>query len=182
MTPSPSIIAVACDDIHRFAKRPAAAITLLAGLGVAGDAHAGVTVKHRSRVARDPSQPNLRQLHLMHAELFEELAGQGFAVAPAELGENVTTRGIDLLALPRGTRLHLGAEAVAEVTGLRNPCHQIDRWQPGLMAALLGRDATGGLVRKAGVMAVVLAGGEVRPGDAIRVVLPTGRRERLGPV
>lgn len=176
------VIAVAADGAHRFAKRPAPAITLLAGLGVAGDAHAGVTVKHRSRVARDPSQPNLRQLHLIHAELFDELAGQGFAVAPAELGENVTTRGIDLLALPRGTRLHLGAEAVAEVTGLRNPCHQIDRWQPGLMAALLGRDATGGLIRKAGIMAVVLAGGEVRPGDAIRIVLPTGAGEPLGPV
>jgi len=177
-----AVIAVAADGAHRFAKQPAPAITLLAGLGVAGDAHAGVTVKHRSRVARDPSQPNLRQLHLIHAELFEELAGQGFAVAPAELGENVTTRGIDLLALPRGTRLHLGASAIAEVTGLRNPCHQIDRWQPGLMAALLGRDAAGGLIRKAGVMAVVLAGGQVRPGDAIRIVLPPGEREPLGPV
>jgi MOSC domain-containing protein YiiM len=158
------------------------AITLLAGLGVQGDAHAGVTVKHRSRVARNPAQPNLRQLHLIHAELFDELAGQGFAVAPAELGENVTTRGIDLLALPRGTRLHLGESAIVEVTGLRNPCHQIDDWQPGLMAALLGRDAAGGLVRKSGVMAVVLAGGVLRPGDPILSVLPPAPHEALAPV
>ncbi len=176
------VIAVAADGAHRFAKQPMPAITLLAGLGVQGDAHAGVTVKHRSRVARNPAQPNLRQLHLIHAELFDELAGQGFAVAPAELGENVTTRGIDLLALPRGTRLHLGESAIVEVTGLRNPCHQIDDWQPGLMAALLGRDAAGGLVRKSGVMAVVLAGGVLRPGDPIRSVLPPAPHEALAPV
>jgi MOSC domain-containing protein YiiM len=176
------VIAVAADGAHRFAKQAMPAITLLAGLGVQGDAHAGVTVKHRSRVARNPAQPNLRQLHLIHAELFDELAGQGFAVAPAELGENVTTRGIDLLALPRGTRLHLGESAIVEVTGLRNPCHQIDDWQPGLMAALLGRDAAGGLVRKSGVMAVVLAGGVLRPGDPIRSVLPPAPHEALAPV
>jgi MOSC domain-containing protein YiiM len=176
------VIAVAADGAHRFAKQAMPTITLLAGLGVQGDAHAGVTVKHRSRVARNPAQPNLRQLHLIHAELFDELAGQGFAVAPAELGENVTTRGIDLLALPRGTRLHLGESAIVEVTGLRNPCHQIDDWQPGLMAALLGRDAAGGLVRKSGVMAVVLAGGVLRPGDPIRSVLPPAPHEALAPV
>jgi MOSC domain-containing protein YiiM len=176
------VIAVAADGAHRFAKQAMPAITLLAGLGVQGDAHAGVTVKHRSRVARNPAQPNLRQLHLIHAELFDELAGQGFAVAPAELGENVTTRGIDLLALPRGTRLHLGESAIVEVTGLRNPCHQIDDWQPGLMAALLGRDAAGGLVRKSGVMAVVLAGGVLRPGDPILSVLPPAPHEALAPV
>jgi MOSC domain-containing protein YiiM len=176
------VMAVALDGAHRFSKAPASGITLVEGLGVAGDAHAGVTVKHRSRVARDPSQPNLRQVHLLQAELFEEVAASGFHVAAAEMGENVTTRGIDLLALPAGTRLRLGPAAVVEVTGLRNPCAQIERWQPGLLAAVLGRDPAGGLVRKAGVMAVVLTGGEVRPGDAITAELPPRPHRRLEPV
>lgn len=167
---------------HTMAKASRDAIRLVAGLGVEGDAHAGVTVKHRSRVARDPSQPNLRQVHLIHAELHDELRARGFAVAPGQMGENVTTRGLDLLALATGTRLHLGERAVIEVTGLRNPCAQLDGVQPGLMAAVLDRDADGTLVRKAGVMAVVIAGGEVRTGDAIRVVEPAGTAEPLRPV
>lgn len=166
------VVAVNRSPAHAFAKSGEAAIRLLAGLGVEGDAHAGVTVKHRSRVAVDPSQPNLRQVHLLHAELFEELAGRGFSVAAGEIGENVTTRGLDLLGLPTGARLHLGASALVEVMGLRNPCRQLDAFQPGLMAAVLGRDAAGRIVRKAGIMGIVLAGGQVRPGDAIRVELP----------
>ena len=166
------IVAVCLSAGHAFSKAPQRSVRLVAGLGVDGDAHAGTTVKHRSRVARDPAQPNLRQVHLIHAELHDELAAAGFAVAPGDMGENVTTRGIDLLALPVGARLHLGASAVVELTGLRNPCSQIDRFQPGLLAAVLGRDEQGGVVRKAGVMAVVRAGGEVRAGDAIRVELP----------
>ena len=157
---------------HTFGKPNVAGIRLLAGLGVEGDAHMGVTVKHRSRVARDPTEPNLRQVHLIHAELHDELAERGFRVGAGELGENVTTRGIDLLALPTGTRLHLGDDAVVEVTGLRNPCRQLDAFRPGLKAAVLDRDEHGVLVRKAGVMAVVVAPGEVRPGDAVRVELP----------
>lgn len=166
------VVAVARDATHRFSKAPAESITLLAGLGVEGDAHLGVTVQHRSRVRADPSQPNLRQVHLIQAELFEELAAQGFRVAAGDLGENVTTAGIDLLGLPTGTRLRLGRDAVVEVTGLRNPCGQIDRFQPGLLAAVLGRDAAGGLIRKAGIMGIVLAGGTVRAGDAIGLTLP----------
>jgi MOSC domain-containing protein YiiM len=166
------VIAVARDGGHRFSKPLAEAITLLAGLGVEGDAHAGVTVQHRSRVAADPSQPNLRQVHLIQAELFAELAAQGFAVAPGALGENVTTEGIDLLGLPVGARLRLGTTALVEVTGLRNPCAQIERFRPGLLAAVLGRDSAGQLVRKAGVMGVVLEGGLVRPGDGIGLTLP----------
>ncbi|MBA3415213.1 MAG: MOSC domain-containing protein [Chloroflexia bacterium] len=158
------------------------AIRLLPGLGIEGDAHAGETVKHRSRVARDPSQPNLRQVHLIHAELHDELAAAGFSVAPGQMGENVTTRGLDLLALPTGTRLRLGAAATVEVTGLRNPCAQLEGIQPGLMAATLDRDADGNLVRKAGIMAVVLAGGEVRPGDPIRLELPAAPHRPLLPV
>ncbi|MBL6457849.1 MOSC domain-containing protein [Belnapia sp. T6] len=176
------VVAVALDGAHRFSKGLTPEITLVEGLGIAGDAHAGITVKHRSRVARDPSQPNLRQVHLLQAELFEEVAAGGFRVAPAELGENVTTSGIDLLGLPTGTRLRLGAEAVVEVTGLRNPCSQIERWQPGLLAAVLDRDADGRLVRKAGIMAVVVTGGPVRPGDAITVELPPPPHRRLEPV
>jgi hypothetical protein len=167
-----TIVAVARDEGHRFSKPILPAIRLLAGLGVEGDAHCGKTVKHRSRVAVDPTQPNLRQVHLIHAELFEELANKGFSLQPGDMGENVTTRGLDLLGLPAGTRLRLGSEALVEVTGLRNPCVQIEAFQPGLLKAVLGRDADGNLIRKAGVMAVVLQGGEVHPGDSIGITFP----------
>ncbi|WP_186419243.1 MOSC domain-containing protein [Bosea sp. CS1GBMeth4] len=166
------IIAVARDDAHRFSKPVLPAIRLLAGLGVEGDAHCGETVKHRSRVRVDPTQPNLRQVHLIHAELFDELADAGFPVGPGDMGENLTTRGIDLLGLPVGARLRLGGEALIEVTGLRNPCAQIEAFRPGLLAAVLGRGADGALIRKAGIMAIVLDGGLVRPGDAIGIALP----------
>ncbi len=166
------IVSVARDGGHRFSKPVMTSIRLLAGLGVEGDAHCGVTVKHRSRVAADPTQPNLRQLHLIQTELFDELAAKGFALRAGDLGENVLTEGLDLLALPKGARLRLGAEAVVEVTGLRNPCAQIDGFRKGLLAAVLDRAADGSLVRKAGIMAVVLEGGEIRPGDAIGVSLP----------
>jgi MOSC domain-containing protein YiiM len=163
-------------------KPSRASIRLLAGLGVEGDAHLGTTVKHRSRVARNPDQPNLRQVHLIQAELHDELRGGGFDVAPGAMGENVTTRGLDLLALPTGTLLHLGAEAVVEITGLRNPCGQLDGVAPGLMAATLDRDAEGNLVRKAGIMGIVLTSGEVRPDDAIRIELPPAPHIPLEPV
>lgn len=176
------VVAVSRSATHSFSKPNEAVIRLIAGLGVDGDAHAGATVKHRSRVARDPHQPNLRQVHLLHDELFAELRAAGFDVHPGEMGENVTTRGLDLLALPTGTRLRLGATAVVEVTGLRNPCAQLDGLAPGLMAATLDRDSQGDLVRKAGVMATVVTGGPVRPGDPIRVELPTGHRQPLSPV
>jgi MOSC domain-containing protein YiiM len=167
--------AVSCSGAYTMAKPNAAVIRLVAGLGVAGDVHAGTTVKHRSRMQRDPTAPNLRQVHLIHGELHDELRAAGFApasVAPGRMGENVTTRGIDLLGLATGTRLQLGPQAVVEVTGLRNPCAQMDGFRPGLMAAVLDRDDAGRLVRRAGVMAVVVAGGDVRAGDAIRVDLP----------
>jgi len=156
-------------------------IRLLAGLGVEGDAHMGVTVKHRSRVAKDPTAPNLRQVHLIHAELHDEIEAAGFRLAPGVMGENVTTRGVDLLGLPTGARLRLGT-ALIEVTGLRNPCAQLNKIAPGLMAATLDHDAEGNLVRKAGVMAIVLAPGEVKPGDAIAVELPPAPHHRLEPV
>jgi MOSC domain-containing protein YiiM len=167
-----AVIAVCCSPTHTFTKPTQGSIRLLAGLGVEGDAHLGETVKHRSRVARDPTQPNRRQVHLIHAELHDELRAAGFVVSAGQMGENVTTRGVDLLDLPSGTRVHLGNTAVVEVTGLRNPCVQLDRFQSGLMAAVLGRDEDGRLIRKAGVMAIVLVGGEVRPGDPIIVELP----------
>ncbi len=173
------VTAVSVSKAHDFSKQRQGAIRLLDGLGVEGDAHAGVTVQHRSRVAQDPTQPNLRQVHLIHEELFDELRGQGFAVTAGQLGENITTRGVDLPGLPTGTRLRLGAEALVELTGLRNPCGQIEAFQPGLLAAVLGRDEAGGLVRKAGVMGVVLRGGEVRPGDPLAVELPQGPHRPL---
>jgi MOSC domain-containing protein YiiM len=174
--------AVCRSATHTLSKPTRDSIRLAAGLGVEGDAHRGATVKHRSRVARDPTQPNLRQVHLLHAELHDELKAAGFTVSAGRMGENVTTRGVDLLALPTGTRLHLGATAVVEVTGLRNPCVQLNTIRPGLMAATLECGADGRLIRKAGVMAVVLTGGEVRPGDAIRVELPPPPHRPLEPV
>jgi MOSC domain-containing protein YiiM len=177
-----AVAAVARDGGHRFSKVPAEAITLLAGLGVEGDAHAGATVRHRSRVRRDPSAPNLRQVHLVAGELLDELTGRGFPVAPGAIGENVTTRGVDLLALPTGTVLRLGPDALIAVTGLRNPCVQLDRFAPGLQRAVLDRDAAGNLIRRAGVMAVVLLGGVVRPGDPIAVTPPPGPPVPLQPV
>lgn len=174
-----AVAAVASSGVHGFSKDVQPAIVLDAGLGVRGDAHQGVTVKHRSRVRQDPTQPNLRQVHLIAAELHGELAAKGFQVGPGSMGENVTTTGLDLLALPRGTLLHLGAAAVIEVTGLRNPCAQLDRHQPGLMAAVLDRAADGSLVLRAGIMGVVLHGGPVQAGDAIQVDLPPLPHEAL---
>ncbi|MDQ3637544.1 MAG: MOSC domain-containing protein [Actinomycetota bacterium] len=173
-----TVISVGRSPKHTFGKPAEEGIRLLAGLGVDGDAHMGETVKHCSRVRQDPSQPNLRQVHLIHAELHDELRAAGFDVSAGQMGENVTTRGVDLLTLPTGTRLHLG-EASVEITGLRNPCRQLDGFEPGLMQAVLDRDEKGNLVRKAGVMCVVVAGGEVRPGDEVRVELPPGPHRPL---
>ncbi|MGK5543301.1 MOSC domain-containing protein [Streptomyces sp. URMC 127] len=164
--------AVSSNSVYSFTKPNRAGITLLAGIGVEGDVHAGVTVKHRSRIAQDPAQPNLRQVHLIQEELFAELRQEGFTVAPGELGENITTSGLDLLGLPVGTLLHIGDEAIVEVTGLRNPCLQIDNFQKGLLKKVVGYDEAGHIVRKAGIMSVVKAGGRVRPGDPITVELP----------
>ena len=176
---SASVLALSRSGSHSFSKPGVASLRLVAGLGIEGDAHQGVTVKHRYRVALDPTQPNLRQVHLIHAELFDELAAKGFAIAPGELGENVTTRGIDLLALPEGARLKIGADVVVELTGLRNPCKQIEAFRPGLLAAVLGRDDAGGIVRTAGVMAIVLAGGAIREGDTIEAELPAAPHRKL---
>lgn len=164
---------------HSFSKPNAASIRLLAGLGVEGDTHLGTTVQHRSRVAQDPTQPNLRQVHLIHTELHDELRSAGFDVTAGDMGENITTRGVDLLGLPCGTRLHLGADAVVEVTGLRNPCLQLNTFQAGLMKAVLGRDEQGNVVRRAGIMGIVLTAGEVRPGDPIRAELPAPPHQPL---
>lgn len=178
----PRVIAVSKDDGHRFSKPVVDAVVLLEGLGVEGDAHAGRTVQHRSRMARDPSQPNLRQVHLIQSELFDTLVGSGHHVEPGQLGENVTTRGIDLLALPTGTLLHLGAEAVVQLTGLRNPCQQINDFDPGLLREVLGRREDGSVERRGGVMSVVVGGGTVRAGDPVLVELPEGERVALAPV
>jgi MOSC domain-containing protein YiiM len=179
---SPTVVAVSASPSHSFSKEARQSITLLAGLGVQDDAHCGVTVKHRSRVARDPSQPNLRQVHLLHEELLSELCVKGFAVKPSDLGENITTCGIDLLRLPKGTRLRIGSTAVVEVTGLRNPCLQIDRFRKGMKAAVLARAADGSLIRKSGVMGVVVVGGQVRALDEVFVELPAPPHYSLEPV
>ena len=176
------VVAVSCSGAHTMSKPAHEAIKLLAGLGVEGDAHLGTTVQHLYPMRRDPTQPNLRQVHLIHAELHEELRAAGFELAPGEMGENVTTRGIDLLGLPSGTRLHLGNAAIIEVTGLRNPCHQLNKLREGLMAATLDRDAEGNVIRKAGVMAVVIEGGTVRAGDTIGIELPATPHQPLKPV
>jgi MOSC domain-containing protein YiiM len=182
MSMAAHVFAVSRSASHTLSKGGQLAIRLIAGLGVADDAHAGVTVQHRSRVARDPGQPNLRQVHLIHSELHEELRVHGFEIAAGRMGENITTRGVDLLGLPTGARLRLGDEAVVEITGLRNPCRQLETIQPGLLAAVLGRDEHGALIRKAGVMAVVVAGGLVRPGDTVTVELLPQPHAPLQPV
>lgn len=171
--------AVHRDAEHRFSKVSTAAIELVEGRGVVGDAHSGATVQHLSRVRRDPDQPNLRQVHLIHAELLDELADKGYDVLPGLLGENITTRGVDLLDLPTGAALYLGAEAVVTVTGLRNPCWQIDACRPGVLKEVLGRDEAGEVVRRAGVMGVVTHGGLVQRDDPVRVVLPSGAHRPL---
>jgi len=176
------VLAVACDAQHRFSKQPTDAITVATGLGVVGDAHHGPTVRHRSRARADPTQPNLRQVHLLQGELLDELLGKGWTVAPSALGENITTRQVDLLGLPLGARLRIGRDVVLEVTGLRNPCAQIERFQPGLLAAVLDRAPDGALIRKTGIMSIVVAGGIVRPGDPIGVETPPPPHRPLQPV
>ncbi len=173
------VTAVSSNPTYSFSKPNRESVTLLAGLGVEGDVHAGEKVKHRFRMRRDPDQPNLRQVHLIHEELLDELVADGFAVAPGELGENITTRGVDLLGLPTGALLRIGASAVVEITGLRNPCRQIDGFRAGLMKKVVGRDENGAVAHRSGVMSVVRRGGEIRPGDAIEVVLPEGPHRRL---
>ena len=178
----PTVTAVSRSSSHTFSKATDYRIRLLAGLGVEGDAHLGPRVRHRSRVTRDPRQPNLRQVHLLQAELHDELREAGFTVRAGQMGENITTCGVDLLALPTGTRLHLGDTALVEVTGLRNPCSQLDTFRPGLMAAVLAHDELGNLIRKAGVMAIVLATGDVQAGSLIVVELPPQPHVALEPV
>jgi MOSC domain-containing protein YiiM len=178
----PRVVSVSQDAAHRFSKPTVEEIVLVEGWGIEGDAHAGITVQHRSRVARDPSQPNLRQVHLIHAELFETLAAAGFNVDPGQLGENITTRGIDLLGLPTGTLLHLGDHAIVRVTGLRNPCQQINDFEPGLLREVLGRADDGSIERRGGVMAVVIEGGSIRAGDSISVEQPRVAYAPLQPV
>jgi MOSC domain-containing protein YiiM len=175
---SGKVIAVAYSAEHVFSKTLVSSIELIEGQGIRGDAHCGATVKHRSRVASDPSQPNLRQVHLMHSELFEELANKGFKIAPGDMGENITTHGIDLLALPRNTLLHIG-EAELHITGLRNPCNQLNLFQPRLMQALLDKAENGTLIRKAGIMAIVTKSGFVHTDDEIKVELPKAPFLRL---
>jgi MOSC domain-containing protein YiiM len=174
-----TVVAVSRSRRHSFSKDRQLAIRLVVGLGVEGDAHAGATVRHRSRVAKNPAQPNLRQVHLIGQELLDELTTNGFHLWPGAIGENITTTGLDLLQMPVGARLALGESAVVEVTGLRNPCRQLDTFQPGLMAAVLSRDEHGGLLLRAGVMAVVVVGGTVCLGDPIGVALPAGPHRRL---
>jgi MOSC domain-containing protein YiiM len=176
------VIALSLSETHSFSKPNRESIKLLAGLGVEDDTHLGEKVQHRSRVKQNPDQPNLRQVHLIHAELHDELRTNGFDVSPGQMGENVTTRGLDLLGLPTSTKLYLGKEAIIEVTGLRNPCLQLDDFQNGLMKAVLDKDDEGNLIRKAGIMGIVLQAGEVQVGDVIRAELPPEPHVPLKPV
>ena len=169
---NPIVVAVSSSAEHTFSKPNRPFVTLLAGIGVEGDAHAGKLVKHLYMAGIDPTKPNLRQVHLIQAELLDELNATGFSVEPGQLGENITTRGVDLLALPTGTKLHIGTEAVIELTALRNPCHQIDDFQKGVLKAVLDKDEDGTVIRKAGVMGIVLIGGQIQPESPIQVVLP----------
>ncbi|MBP2242184.1 MOSC domain-containing protein YiiM [Cytobacillus eiseniae] len=172
------VIAVSVSATHTFSKENQKSIKLVEGLGVKGDAHCGATVKHRSRVAQNPNQPNLRQVHLIQKELFEDLKDR-FTVEPGQMGENITTVGINLLDLPTDTLLHIGTTAIVKITGLRNPCAQIDHFQTGLLKAVLDEDEQGNLIRKAGIMGVIVQSGEVKPGDSIHVRLPSEPFKKL---
>ena len=179
LSQSAQVTAVNRSGSHSFSKPTCASIHLIEGLGVEGDAHSGKTVKHRSRVALDPSQPNLRQVHLIHSELHDELIEQGFNVAPGVMGENITTKGIDLLGLPRDSLLRIGDEAVIQITGLRNPCKQLDDYQKGLLSAVLDKTPEGELIRKSGVMAIVISGGIIKPNDFIKIQFPEKPHKKL---
>jgi MOSC domain-containing protein YiiM len=181
-TGTPTVLGVFANSAHSFSKHAHTSITLLAGLGVEGDAHCGVTVQHVYDAKKDPDRPNLRQVHLMQAELFDEVNAKGFSVRPGDLGENITTRNLDLLGLPAGTLLHIGETAVVKVTGLRTPCIQIERFQKGLVEAVFERTPGRPVIRKTGVMSVVVVGGVVHPNDSIVVQLPDGERRPLEPV
>ena len=176
------VLAVSRKRGHHFSKQPQLSIYLLAGLGVEGDGHAGATIQHLYRKRWTPEAPNLRQVHLLQTQVFAELGRKGFQLQPGDLGENITTRGINLMLLPVGTCLHIGTHAVVEITGLRKPCVQMDRFRPGLMEATLERDEQGRLIRKAGIMSIVVEGGIVHAGDEIRVVLPQEPHLQLEPV
>ena len=176
-----TIIAVSRSSGHTFSKSNEGSIRLLVGLGIEGDAHMGATATHLARLWKG-NAPNLRQVHLIHAELFDELRDAGYAVWAGLMGENITTRRVDLLRLPTGARLHIGGAAVIEVTGLRNPCRKLNKIHPGLMKATLERDADGRLIRKAGVMAIVVAGGDIAEGDPIEIELPALPHQPLAPV
>jgi len=178
----PHILSVARSPVHGFSKQTEAAITLVAHHGVEGDAHAGATTQHLYRMRKDPTAPNLCQVHLLHAELFAELAARGISISAGQMGENITTTGIELLSLPLGTRLTLGPSAVVEITGLREPCSQMNTLHPGLMKACIARSPTGAKIRKAGIMAIVLTSGTVHPGDPIKTQLPPSPWLPLGPV
>ncbi len=181
MAAVPSVVAVARSATHSFSKPTVSSVDLVEGVGVDGDAHSGATVQHLHQLRKDPDRVNLRQVHLIHAELLDDLARDGFEVAPGQLGENITTRGVNLLRMPVGTRLAVG-EAVVTITGLRNPCRQIDDFRPGLLKRVLRRGADGEVERLAGVMAIVSKGGTVRPGDPIDVELPPQPHQRLSPI
>ncbi len=167
-----SVISLSKSQGHNFSKSVYSSITLVKGEGVDGDAHRGMTVKHRSRVKVDPTQPNLRQVHLIHYELIQELQDKGFNVQAATMGENITTKNIDLLSLPKGTKLKIGKDVILEITGLRNPCKQLDNFQKGLTSAVLDKDDKGNVIRKAGIMAIVLMSGKISIGDSIIIDLP----------
>ncbi len=177
-----TIIALSKSPFHTFTKTPEHSVRLLEGLGVDGDTHSGKTDQHRSHAARNPNAPNLRQVHLIHSELHDELREKGFKVGPGQMGENITTRGVDLLSLPAGTRLHLGKHAIVELTGLRNPCKQLNTIQDKLMQATIEKKADGTILRKSGVMSIVIAGGDVFLNDAIRVELPAEPHRAMEPV
>jgi MOSC domain-containing protein YiiM len=157
---------------HTFSKNVVGQIKLIEGLGVEDDVHLGKTVKHQYLAKKYPTSANLRQVHLIHYELIEELNENGFSVSDGDLGENITTIGIDLLNLPTDTILKIGNEAVVKITGLRNPCVQLDMFQKGLLKAVIEKDENGNVIRKCGIMGIVIKSGIVRIDDAIEIIFP----------
>ena len=177
-----AVAAVHRSDEHTFSKATCESIELVAGLGVNGDAHQGAKVKHRSRVAANPDQPNLRQIHLVMSELLDEVNSAGHNVVAGQLGESITTTGIDLISLPVGSMLRIGDTALVALTGLRNPCPQIKSVGDGLMKMMFIDDQDnpeGPKIGRTGVMGVVIAGGIVAADDGIKIRFPAGPLTRM---
>ncbi|SRR6266446_5986019 len=164
------VIAVCCNPEPDLPKPVVDAVHLIENWGVEGDYHAGSLVRHRYLAKKDPTRPNMRQVLLMDAAVFAELAQNDIHIGPGMMGENITIEGMAMMQLAVGTRLAIGS-AIVEVTERRSPCYQLNGIDPRLLKAV-ARKQDGQAIFKAGIMAQILQGGWVRAGDLVKVLSP----------